>query len=958
MKSLSLLRVRTRIAVPLVLLTFSILTLILRTWRLESIPPWLWWDEATQGVDARELLHGHFQVFFPSALGKEPLYVYLTTPFVAAWDGHPAAVRLAGALLGALMIPVIYLAGRALWRDHREVGLWAAIAAAGLWMTNYWPQSINRIGFQVNAFPIMLTLAVVAWLNWTHRPLRGRALVFGLTAGLTLLTYLAARITPLIWLSLYLTLSKQQRQGIRTTVPWALLAFMVVVAPLAIFFTLHPQFIFERIDTFDVVQPGSLGVVEPFRWTWHGLWGSFLGWAGDPIDRHNLPGRPPFSPGLAAMFAAGLAMGLVQAVWRKGQSAWTLMIWFVMMCVPSFLARSSTPAFPRLFGALPAALLLAAWPLGWAASAISHRRRAAAWGAGALLAILLAGEGSSTVQDYFVKWAQQTDLHAAYQGDLWAFGDAVRRAPGSLGVVPLYPGYGYQLDYAFEHVPIFQWPAGNQQAEPWLDARLGRAAGSLVMTPMWREGANLLADPAGVLPFYLAREGMPEPGQDYRDFTLLSYQMDPHPQFMADGQRTPLDQGYGSDLSLVGIRWGGAAPNEDRSSATAAAGTRIWAICTWRLTAPLPHERVALDLVDEAGHRLASDESPLMDASQAAATTWAPGTTLQTYHLITVPPTQPAGHLSLEVRVYDQPTLEPLLPADGTARLSAAVAVAAISPSSVPLSLTALHLDRNLQLDFAHGTKLLGLNGWPVQAGPGQVISLRLFWQIGNTGAVSSEFTAWLDVAGQHAASTLGRVPADMAPGSIVHTYLDIRLPAQTPAGRYMLRMATEDGGPPADLGEIEVFGRPRQFAAPALRERAEALFGGTIALLGVDAPPEIPVSAGGMISVTVVWQALSTSKIDLVRFVHALGADGRPVAQRDGPPCEGACPTTSWLPGEVLTDTLVLQVPAGVAPGVYPLATGWYTPATGSRLAALDKAGQALPGDTVTLPVRLLIKP
>src|SRR5450759_1108887 len=274
MRSPSLLRVRTPNAVPIVLLVFSILTLLLRTWRLESIPPWLWWDEATQGVDARELLQGHFQVFFPSALGKEPLYIYLTVPFVAAWDGHPGAVRLAGALLGALMIPVLYLAGRALWRDRRVTGLWAGVAAAGLWMTNYWPQSINRIGFQVNAFPIMLTLAVVAWLNWTHRPLRGRALLFGLLAGLTLLTYLAARITPLIWLALYLTLSRQQRQGIRRTLPWALLAFTVVVAPLVVFFILHPQFIFERVDTFSVVQPGSPSAIEPIRWTWHQLSGA------------------------------------------------------------------------------------------------------------------------------------------------------------------------------------------------------------------------------------------------------------------------------------------------------------------------------------------------------------------------------------------------------------------------------------------------------------------------------------------------------------------------------------------------------------------------------------------------------------------------------------------------------------------------------------------------------------
>ena len=32
-------------------------TLLVRTWSLNSLPPGLWWDEASQGLDARDLLH-------------------------------------------------------------------------------------------------------------------------------------------------------------------------------------------------------------------------------------------------------------------------------------------------------------------------------------------------------------------------------------------------------------------------------------------------------------------------------------------------------------------------------------------------------------------------------------------------------------------------------------------------------------------------------------------------------------------------------------------------------------------------------------------------------------------------------------------------------------------------------------------------------------------------------------
>jgi hypothetical protein len=127
--------------------------------------------------------------------------------------------------------------------------------------------------------------------------------------------------------------------------------------------------------------------------------------------------------------------------------------------------------------------------------------------------------------------------------------------------------------------------------------------------------------------------------------------------------------------------------------------------------------------------------------------------------------------------------------------------------------------------------------------------------------------------------------------------------------------------------------------------------------LLGVDAPGgSLEAVPGQAITLTLAWQALETPQVDLVRFVHLLGPDGRPVAQSDSAPCEGACPAPSWLPGEVLVEQVRLAIPENLAAGSYPLAVGWYGAATLQRLTASDGAGKWTDGDLVTLPVRLVV--
>jgi hypothetical protein len=99
---------------------------------------------------------------------------------------------------------------------------------------------------------------------------------------------------------------------------------------------------------------------------------------------------------------------------------------------------------------------------------------------------------------------------------------------------------------------------------------------------------------------------------------------------------------------------------------------------------------------------------------------------------------------------------------------------------------------------------------------------------------------------------------------------------------------------------------------------------------------------AGATISVPLVWQALGTSDRPLVRFVHLLGAEGRPLAQADGVPCGGECPADSWVVGEVLRDGVSLVLAPDTPPGEYTLAVGWYDGETLQRLDVQEAEGAA----------------
>ena len=81
----------------------------------------------------------------------------------------------------------------------------------------------------------------------------------------------------------------------------------------------------------------------------------------------------------------------------------------------------------------------------------------------------------------------------------------------------------------------------------------------------------------------------------------------------------------------------------------------------------------------------------------------------------------------------------------------------------------------------------------------------------------------------------------------------------------------------------------------------------------------------------TLYWQAEKQPAADYTVFVHVVGADGSLLAQADGPPAGGVCPTSLWDAGEIIHDTRTVTLPHT---GDYTLHVGLYRPDSGERLS------------------------
>jgi hypothetical protein len=155
--------------------------------------------------------------------------------------------------------------------------------------------------------------------------------------------------------------------------------------------------------------------------------------------------------------------------------------------------------------------------------------------------------------------------------------------------------------------------------------------------------------------------------------------------------------------------------------------------------------------------------------------------------------------------------------------------------------------------------------------------------------------------------------------------------------------------GCPFRLGTVSISGRPHYFELPAPEHPLTADFEAGIRLLGFDLN-EVTPSPGGQIEVVLYWQSLTTISEDYKVFVHLYHpTDDWISGQHDSPPGDGAFPTSSWLPGEVVTDPHLITIDPNTAVGVSKIGVGLYIPSTGERLS-VQVDGQPQPDDVLII--------
>lgn len=384
----------------------------------------------------------------------------------------------------------------------------------------------------------------------------------------------------------------------------------------------------------------------------------------------------------------------------------------------------------------------------------------------------------------------------------------------------------------------------------------------------------------------------------------------------------------------------------------------------WRQLGQGRDGRVVLRLTDAAGRSWASRDSR-PQGGQASFADLPRGERLTDPHGLLIPAGTPPGVYQLRLSLHPADGERPLDLLDDQGQplgVEARLADVQVTLPTTALPPEALPVQYPLRADFDRRIRLLG---YSLAEGPwraGDSLSLNLFWQALRAGEYPFTLKLRLqDARGQALANYEAppAYPTQLWPeGMLLRDPHQLQLPPQLPAGAYQLTLGLlwPDGTPlpvggdeQVVLSQVHIEQRAHSFSAPTPQYRLEARFEQHASLIGYDLPAGAQLPAGGTLPVTLYWQAGQPFERSYTVFVHLVDDREHILGQRDQLPGNGDFPTTSWVPGEFLTDAYVVPVPLTTPPGQYTLEVGLYDAVSGVRLSVYDAQGKAL-GDKILL--------
>ncbi len=421
-----------------------------RLWQIDSIPPGLFGDEATNGLDALDILAGRGAIFFPANFGREGLHMWLIAGMFRLLGVVPLALRLPSALAGIFTALATYWLGRELLAASDSKSILSGVPARGstgtqskgaagprdllplvaaLYLaTSFWHVHFSRFGIRGVFTPLFGALAFAAFWRGANRSARGWFAVSGACLGLAAHFYTAGRFLPFFlggfvvvqWL--VASIARRPREALLTRHLTGIVLLFVgaarVFAPLGIYFLQHPGSFTQR-----ATEVAAFGAENPWlrmgRAAAANVIQFFVPGSGDADQFYNLPRRAVFDP-LSAILAL-LGLGLLIRRWRQGPALF-LLLWLPALLLPSFLATDRWPTLPRVLGVIPAIYFLPALGLMALTRLVASNRLKARSRMAALVLIIaaLGVHAAVTYRDYFRVWGPSAATFDAFEGDMTA----------------------------------------------------------------------------------------------------------------------------------------------------------------------------------------------------------------------------------------------------------------------------------------------------------------------------------------------------------------------------------------------------------------------------------------------------------------------------------------------------------------------------------------------------------
>ncbi|MFO7662248.1 MAG: glycosyltransferase family 39 protein [Chloroflexota bacterium] len=684
-------RYRRLLIVVLPVLLVLLIGFGLRVWNLNGIPPGLTHDEANHGREAIDILNGILLYFFPLNYGSEPLYSYTVALSMALFGQGLLALRLVNVVFGVATIAVTYL-----WATPR-LGRPTALLGAALLAVSFWPLATSREALRAGMLPFFMVLAV--WFFWRilertahNKPqrigdtddesnsgsvgghlsfaIRDSSLIilitgFGVAIALTLHTYLAARVSWLLFPVFMVYLSFFHRSVFRRSwrpIMLGLALAGVLVVPMFLYLRAHPE-MQTRLDMLDrPLQAIAAGEWRPILTNFRDAVLAFV-WPGygDGFLAYNIPGRPVFDQVSAVFFVAGL----VVCLWRWRQPAYAfLLLWLLIGIIPSLITGSMANT-TRNIAALPAVFLIAAVGFVVPATYLMSRflgvdpsrpepdqtpKLVLSFFITILALAWVVWAGWQSGRDYFLRWGDSPEVRGAYQHTLVSalnhlevqYADAVPLVFSSV-----YPGPAH--DSSITLVLASDRLAASQTAR-WIDARYGFA--------LPRDEGTLMIIPSSTPPHPAFDPWL----QPVEQITLRPNDLDPSftlykidaEQVQAGIQSIKVIEPpavFGGAVELIAADW---------LAKSIPAGETTELVTLWRVldpslagpAVPPAFETEAMmftHVLDPGGQILAQRDS--LDVPSWA---WLAGDLLVQIHPLTVPDGTPPGHYQAVVGIYDQ----------------------------------------------------------------------------------------------------------------------------------------------------------------------------------------------------------------------------------------------------------------------------------------------------------------